>query len=925
MYVISKSKKVIPFLFCILTIVGCNGDKTEPEYLALAKVAIDNNETSRAVINLKNVLSINPKNMEGRYLLGKSYLRLGLWLSAEKELGLAYRDDYEPSLVIPLLAKAYYHLGDVKGLGTLVVKIDLLPQETQTALKTFTGMTYIKEDFVEKGLNYLYEVVEAQSASKYTELSKAWKHGMNRKFNDALAVIDSLLLSEPNFPEAIEYKAYLLFKEQKMALSAEFFAKYLAIHPQAHELRMMYSIALVYAEQYVEAEKQVDALLKMMPKSSKLNEIKAQTRFAANDYKHAKEYAELALRNNKNLILAKIVAGISAYQLKQLEVAYVHLNSVSGNLSYQHPAKKILNAIKLQSGYENELFNDLSQASNSQIDVDTLEFSATELFKMGRTKEAGLLLNKAATIEPKNSDVLYQQGLFKLFNNDDSALSFFEKSVEINPDLEQATTLLLLEKLKVKDYEGAFQVVNDLIEQNTELALTYQGVIYTQKGDVAKAKEAFQQVLKLNNTNTSAMFKLAQALEIEGDITSAIAQYQNVINNKLDFPLAVYSLYKISANDKYKKIVQRYFQQLAQNKNSEPLAHVYLASFYIAHGEYTTASVTLDKALKDSPTSPNLLILNGKVQVHLKEYDAALSTFDSLLDANPETTMLHVAKANIFVMKGDIKNAISAQKKAIDLAPSSIVLASGLLALYVKNKDLVAASNVIEKLKLSGQSNITIERYSGQIDFLRGNYKKSALTLEKVIQELNTADVALELATSFQRLNRTSDALKVINRYKSTKDAVISLDLLLKQAELLTKVNEPNKALEIYNSILSKSDRHFAMLNNIAMIYFEEKQYDEALKFAKEAYTKSSNYPAIQNTYGLALLGVKDYSAAERHLKQAYTGNPKNENYKVHYAKALLANGHIEDAKTLALIVDKRSLNALSIAMYKDLTNELKL
>ena len=55
---------------------------------------------------------------------------------------------------------------------------------------------------------------------------------------------------------------------------------------------------------------------------------------------------------------------------------------------------------------------------------------------------------KASEKEPQNADVLYQQGLLKLFDQDSSATTFFEKALEKNPELESAMSMLILERLK---------------------------------------------------------------------------------------------------------------------------------------------------------------------------------------------------------------------------------------------------------------------------------------------------------------------------------------------------------------------------------------------------------------------------------------------------------------------------------------------
>jgi len=922
MFFMHKSKKAVISLVVAAALTGCFGQKSEEEYLALAKTSIENGEINTAVINLKNVLTANSKSMEGRFLLGLTYLNTGLWVSAEKELELALEYGYDKSIVIPALAKAYYHLGDVKGVEELVAHLDELTEESQTALKTFIAITLLKEEYFDQGLNYLHEVVETNYKSKYTKLSQAWQLGINKDLPQALTVIDETLNDFPDFMEAIEYKAYLLFKLQDMTEAAEYFGQYIKAHPQAHELRMMYALALVYSEDYLQAEKHVDLLLTGMPDSAKLNEIKAQTRFAASDFKKAKQFAETASRKNRNLVLAKIIAGISSYQLKQFEAAYSHLNGVKDKLSYQHPARKLLNALRLQMGYENDVYKELLTSQNDSLDVNTLSISATELFKLGKVDEANALLEIASEKSESNARVLYQQGIFKLYNDDPSAIEFFEKAVERNPELESAMTLMLLESLKQQDYDKAFSVADKIADKNPELSLTYKGVIYTRKGELEKAKIAFNEALSINGINAGVSYKLAQVYEIEKNNELAFTHYKKSLDANMNYPLAASALLKLSLKEDFKEQVEGYLQTLVENNGLKPRTHTYLAAYHILHNNFNDAISVLDNGLSFIPSDYNLLMLKGKVQANTKKFDEALLTFDEILEVSPENGLANIAKARILALTGRIDDAIKVQKTAINLLPFSTEAALGLTSLYLKKGDVNAASNVLDNIRSSSKSALDINHFKGKVAFYKKDFNKAAMILKKVFLKRQSEEVTIQLATSLSETNRIQEAVNVLELYHSEVRSGGTLNSLLKYAEILEKI-DLNKALQVYSDILNKSNRHFAMLNNIAMVYLNLGRFEESVKYAEEAYKKAETNNAVQNTYGLTLLAVGNNVEAEKYLKQAFLGNQNNENYKVHYAQSLLSNSKTEKSKALFIAVNKGELNPYSLIIYNKLSTAL--
>jgi len=170
--------------------------------------------------------------------------------------------------------------------------------------------------------------------------------------------------------------------------------------------------------------------------------------------------------------------------------------------------------------------------------------------------------------------------------------------------------------------------------------------------------------------------------------------------------------------------------------------------------------------------------------------------------------------------------------------------------------------------------------------------------------------------------NRIQEAVNVLELYHSEVRSGGTLNSLLKYAEILEKI-DLNKALQVYSDILNKSNRHFAMLNNIAMVYLNLGRFEESVKYAEEAYKKAETNNAVQNTYGLTLLAVGNNVEAEKYLKQAFLGNQNNENYKVHYAQSLLSNSKTEKSKALFIAVNKGELNPYSLIIYNKLSTAL--
>ena len=83
----------------------------EDEYLRDAKRLYEKAEFKAAVIQLKNVLLVDPDNGQARLLLGKAYLELENGLAAEKELVRCQKLGMSRELVLEPLGRALLMTG----------------------------------------------------------------------------------------------------------------------------------------------------------------------------------------------------------------------------------------------------------------------------------------------------------------------------------------------------------------------------------------------------------------------------------------------------------------------------------------------------------------------------------------------------------------------------------------------------------------------------------------------------------------------------------------------------------------------------------------------------------------------------------------------------------------------------------------------
>ncbi len=907
-----------------ITLSACDSRKSSQESIESVQVLIEEGNKAEAIINLKNVLKNDTKNAEARFLLGKLYAQQGNWLAAEKELNRAQRYFFDTDLVLPLLANVYSHLNDRAGIETLLTKDSKISDDTRQEIQYFLAVSSLaSKDGSELAKIEFKNLIKNDKTSIYSHLSRSWLYSLEKNFDKGLKVVEKLLIENTNNALIIELKARTLFTANKMDLAAETYKQYLGFCPQDHHNRLMYSLALANASKFIEAEKQADLLLEINKSNPLVNQVKAQARFSAKDYGEAKKYAEIAI-NSVNLPIARIVAGFSAYQLQQPELAYDHLVVVKDILSYQHPAKKLLSAIRFQLGYEEENFSELSKAPLSELDSNFLTLSAKELFKVGKTKKAVELMQRASDLDSENSSIIYQQGLMSLFSGDDSSITLFKKALDKSPDLNAASLMLVMKLVEKKEYKEALDVAIKLEEKKPEFAYGLMGGIYNAQGDLKTAKMYFQKILKLNKQNIVALFNLAKVSQAENNFKQSINIFQQIIEIDNQHIPSLLEMLKLADKQSLQTEVEQFFESRALTNRENVTSVIALAEYYLIKNNVEKAKNLIQQSLVRIPNTKKLLMEEAKIEILLKNYDLALISIDKALVIDDENSVAHAARANLLLLKGDLLGAIKEQEVAVILNKNSFNLKLQLAFLYLKNNQIKAAKNVEKELFQNNKNNIAYNELQGKVAFIEKDYSKALAKLTPVYENKPSDGILLLLVTSLHNLDKTSEALQMLSIFEGKASEPLSIQAQLKQAELYSKAS-PLKAIKIYEGLINTTDNEikYILFNNLAWLHLGQGDNSKALGSAEEAIKLSPNTSAIHDTYSSMLLANGNSVKALAFSKKAYQANKLKQNYKLHYAEALLANDKKNEAKKLIDSIKSTDLVDDELVRFKSVLKKL--
>jgi len=228
---------------------------------------------------------------------------------------------------------------------------------------------------------------------------------------------------------------------------------------------------------------------------------------------------------------------------------------------------------------------------DASVDIDSLLNIADDLFKLAKYQEAISYYDRILDVDAGNIEVLGKKGdAMASLGNFEEATVFYDKVVKINPEHQDSTGRLYLDKLI------------ELEPQNLD-ALSKKGeslIIYYDRLD--EAVSYFDRVLEIDPGNVNALFYKGEAL------------FQN---------------------DKFEEAISWYDKALKEDPNH--IDSLSSKGYALAKlGNFEQSDFYLNKALKIDPTNVDALYKKGSSLLNEENYNDAISYFYQALKIDPK-------------------------------------------------------------------------------------------------------------------------------------------------------------------------------------------------------------------------------------------------------------------------------------------------
>lgn len=891
------TKLHLVFAFSLLLIItGCS-EKTSEEYIALAETKIQQNDIPSAIIDLKNAISVNPRDAKSRFMLGELYAQRGSSASAEKELKRALELNYEPNKVLPLLANVYNLQFKHAEVIALVDSSRNLAPEVSTSLLLYKALAHFQLGEPYKAKKAVADANEISSDSLYSKLGNAYVDFSNNEIKVSLDKINQILKEHPEFADAHLLKGQLTSVTNDSAGAVESFKKYKELLPQTYQSRVLLANAYFKDRQFEQAEKEVDLLLQFNSEQPFVNQLKGAIRFQDQDFENAKLYTEKAIQNGMGNTPNKIIAGVSAFKLGSHSLAYEYLNSIKDKLPPEHPIFRMLAILELKLGKGIDAGMTLTQLDGlTEDDVILLSAASAQLMREGKSSQIKSILDKVESIEFTDPLRIAQKGLLRLSLDDVDGLADLEQALALDPDQTAVKTSLATAYINNGLYDKALELSQNWIEQKPDEIHGYilAAISYANLNEPDLAKQMNDRALEIDPDNITANNYYADKAKADGDIETAISYLNKIISAHPEHIPTLRKHFVLQLEQGNVKEGLRPIESAFNRATDKLQLRLLFAQALLTSEKYSESTGVLESITANAELPDIYWIVLGNAYYQNAQRQKSLSVTENWVQQQPYNKSAHLRLIALHDLFDKYNNALEVTNAARAKFPEDDQFTLLSIYFYIVTGDIKAAEQLYSGLSNELRSSVAGQGLSGQILLEKGDAKSALPKLKTFYQQRANQRNASLVAKALKQLKLYSEAIAFLGEHEKLNGESVVNDIQI--AELAIYAENFDLAVEHYLKVLEVEPNNSRALNNLAYILIEQGNFVKALQYAERATLLAPDYPPVFDTYATTLFKTGEFNKAADNYAKAYNFDTSNTEIALRYVEALLASKQVEKA-----------------------------
>ncbi|MDB5104999.1 MAG: hypothetical protein JWP91_2688 [Fibrobacteres bacterium] len=494
-----------------------------------------------------------------------------------------------------------------------------------------------------------------------------------------------------------------------------------------------------------------------------------------------------------------------------------------------------------------------------------LAFRTGQAYLDAKNKEKALeFLIRADELKPK--DPTYASELLELLRSateeylakgeTSKAIELYGMMLERDPRNKKANLYMGMWMADNRDFGSAEPMLKVGLEQSSETkpvldkAWRLLGDCRAASGKYKEALEDYKRALAIDDKDKPAAvarLDMARALNLQAEIPAALADVVRLDSANTDACLALGEI-RLKADD---------FPAAAALYRRAALARDNDASAWARYGDALEglkrnpeAMAAWDKAY--ALGDRNAYTMQGLTRLHREagSLDKAEGALEDLVSMQPENDEACAWLGELSFKQGKLERAEEMYAQALQGAPDKIEYTQGLGEIFLRRGDAESALELLEpaKARLKPEGRLTLA------EALRAVGKtEAALPLYfEANQKVPSARSVAGLADALLDRSKPLDAKRQIEASAFVKEPQVQLRL----AKASLALHDREKAADILEALVKQDKENADFIYNLALVHYEQKNTDRALKEFKSALQKRADLAGAAYHTGMILLSI---------------------------------------------------------------------